>query len=177
MTDAEIAARTRIPVRVIQAIRIVESAGRDPHAIRFEPHLFLRHKPGAAIPYTPCNRPPAPHISRIRAETDRRAFDRAFTIDPELAVRSTSWGLWQDLGGALLAETGLDPAAAVAAFWGAPDGLSGRLFCRWVQSNPRILVPARANPPDFEGIARAYNGNSPNVPHYAQRLQAAYDAS
>jgi len=73
MTDAELAARAGIPLRILLAIRAVESGGRA-SAVRFEPHVFWRKRkrlPGsatggqirdsltaaelAAVPYTPCS--------------------------------------------------------------------------------------------------------------------------
>ena len=170
MIDAELSRATGIPERVVKAIRLVESAGKDPHAVRFEPHLFRRHRPDLAsrIPYT------GPGPSHVRSETDRGAFERAFALDAHAAVLSTSWGAYQVLGAHL---AGLAPGADaddVRAFWGRADGASGELFVSWVRANPRILRPARATPPDFEGIARAYNGAGA-APRYAVRLRAAYD--
>lgn len=171
MIDAALSSATGIPERVIRAIRMVESGGRDPHAIRFEPHLFRRRRPDLAsrIPYT------GPGPSHVRSETDRGAFERAAALDLHAAVLSTSWGAYQVLGARLVAALPGDDASDVATFWGRPDGASGELFVAWVRANPRILVPARATPPDFDGIARAYNGAGA-APRYAERLRAAYNA-
>ena len=73
MTDAELAERAGIPLRILLAIRAVESGGRA-SAVRFEPHVFWRIRKGlprsatggqirdsltaaerAAVPYTPCS--------------------------------------------------------------------------------------------------------------------------
>lgn len=44
MSDQDLAARLRIPVHFIHAIRSVESNGH-PAAVRFEPHIFHRDRP------------------------------------------------------------------------------------------------------------------------------------
>lgn len=73
MTDQELAARAGIPLRILLAIRAVESGGRAT-AVRFEPHVFWRIRKRlprsatggqirdsltaaelAAVPYTPCS--------------------------------------------------------------------------------------------------------------------------
>ena len=109
-----------IPVEAIETIRRVES-GKDPAAIRFEPHVFKRKRPdlvsetlsgeaGFAIaiddrpvPYTPSQTycPPArnglcsPDVSYVASETNRTAFNRAYKHDKMSAVISTSFGYFQ----------------------------------------------------------------------------------
>ena len=109
-----------IPVEAIETIRRVES-GKDPAAIRFEPHVFKRKRPdlvsetlsgeaGFAIaiddrpvPYTPSQTycPPArnglcsPDVSYVASETNRTAFNRAYKHDKMNAVISTSFGYFQ----------------------------------------------------------------------------------
>ena len=109
-----------IPVEAIETIRRVES-GKDPAAIRFEPHVFKRKRPdlvsetlsGEAgfaiaiddrpIPYTPSQTycPPArngrcsPDVSYVASETNRSAFNRAYKHDKMSAVISTSFGYFQ----------------------------------------------------------------------------------
>lgn len=172
MTDAEIAARSGLPEAVIYAIRMVESAGRDPHAMRFEPHLFRRARPDLAdrIPYTDSDGDGPSHVDRVAAHTDVAAFERALRLDADAAVRSTSWGAYQVLGGVLLDVVGLPPREAYEAFRRDPDGYSGPCLLAWIQRNPRVRQPAKASPPDFAGIAKAYNGAGA-APKYAERLE------
>lgn len=188
MDDNQLEAITGVPRRVLIAIRMVESRGRW-DAVRFEPHIFWRlHKnlpvtwsgrkirdsltpeELVSVPYTPG---PTGAASHIAAETNRAAVDRAMAIDAAATVRATSWGAWQDLGAALLAEVA-DPATAVAAFDADPQDMSGRLFARWVKGRPHF--PAVARSLDFDKISSLYNGCS-DCTLYSSRLRAAYNAA
>lgn len=168
MSDATIAAATGLAPRVIAAIRAVESGGSS-SAVRFEPHVFLRTRPDLAsrIPYTPGETSAA---SPVRAETARSAFDRAFALDPANAVRATSWGSFQVLGGHLLALAS-SPAAAVALFDASPAPVSDRLLVSWLEANPAALAAARAG--DWLTFVQRYNGCGSNCERYLTRFRAA----
>lgn len=114
----------------------------------------------AQVPYTPCSTewrtanglPPcldsqgherSRAASAVAAETNRAAFERAFAVDPDKAVRATSWGAFQVLGGNLLEAYGGSPATAVAAFWANPADASERVLIKWFQNNPRGYAAAR----------------------------------
>lgn len=162
-TDDELAAEAQIPVGVLRAIRSVES-GSNPAATRFEPHLFLRLRPGAPIPYTPG---PTMAASRVASETNRAAFDRARAIDERAAIKSTSWGLYQVLGQHLL---DLYPSDPVGAFYRDPAGVSDRLLVKWFQGRPSAASAARAL--DFTELAYRYNGS--RISPWGARVAAAY---
>lgn len=124
MSIADIVRATKIPEPFVWGIQATESNG-NPHALRFEPHLFLRYQghavrilsstPGAAfvtddeerhavfdaglIPYTHGATRAA---SDSKLETGREAFDHAMHIDPSDALRSASLGRYQDLGACLV---------------------------------------------------------------------------
>ena len=150
-----------IPPAVLQAVREVESGG-DSQAIRFEPHIFLRLRPDlrGQIDYTPGK---GVVWSTTSAETNRQAFERARRLDAVAAVKASSWGAFQVLGSHLLDEHDGDPANAVEAFDNDPQGKSAALLARWFRSNPRARLAANKRPPDFDDLARCYNG-----PHYAK---------
>lgn len=177
MTDDEIARRSGWPVAVVYAIRKTESSGKNPHAIRFEPNKMRAARPDLAhkIPYTDSDGAGPSHVDRVRAETDEAAFMRALALDADAAMRATSFGAYQTLGGTLLDLTGLPPREALAAWRSDPDGMSGQLLLRWIKRNPRANAPAMSAPPDFRGLARAYNGLGPNVEHYAGNLLRFYN--
>lgn len=162
MTDEQIAAAANIPVAVLRAIRATESSG-NPGAVRFEPHLFLRHVPGAQIPYTPG---PTQAASRVRAETNRAAFEQASRINREAAIRSTSWGLYQVLGEHLLRSF---PSRPVEYFDADPMGASERMLISWFQSRPPAAAAARAH--NIPELARMYNGSATSP--WAGRVAAA----
>mgnify|MGYP003654731148 FL=1 len=164
-----------IPPAVLQAVREVESGG-DAKAVRFEPHIFLRLRPDLAgqIDYTPGR---GVVWSTTGRETSRRAFERASLLDPDAAVRASSWGAFQVLGSHLLAGHDGGPLDAVEAFDNDPQGKSAALLARWFKSNPRARLAANRTPPDFEDLARCYNG-----PHFAKhgydkRLRKAWTAA
>jgi hypothetical protein len=157
-----------IPVEVIQTIESVESGGR-PSAIRFEPHLFLRHKPSLCcdIPFT---RGPK-GFSVTRSETDQSAFEHAFELDPEAAVKSTSWGLYQVLGSHLLKAYGGSPQLGVDSFYADPLEASYKLLVSWFKGNRRALAAARER--DWAELARRYNGPG-NAKKYSAALEREY---
>ena len=164
---------TGLAARLLHAIQTVESRGRD-DVLRFEPHVFLKKRPDlrGKIPYTPKN-PPRQTWSVVRSETDRLAFNRAFRLAPEEAVRSTSFGSYQVMGWALLPE-GANPAAAVAKFWAWPDAVSDRMFARWIERNPGAKQAALQK--NWVEFARRYNGEG-QKDHYGSMIAAAYRAA
>ena len=168
-TSAQIEAANSlgIPVEVIQTIEAVESGGR-PSAIRFEPHLFLRHKPSLAldIPFTKGPR----GFSVTRSETDQSAFEHAFDLAPEAAVKSTSWGLYQVLGSHLIkaygtAESGVD------SFYADLLEASYKLLVSWYKSNKPALIAAREK--NWPDLVRRYNGPG-NVGAYSAAMAREY---
>lgn len=160
MTDQELATLAEIPLRILLAIRSVESAGRL-RAVRFEPHVFHRRTANrftkSQVPWTPGGRPGKESVSYTPSETNRAAFERAFRYDPDAAVRSSSWGAYQVLGGHLLSATGLDPTRAVAAFGADPARIGREMFVSWMRANP--TARAAANAGDIEALAEIYNGS------------------
>ena len=142
--------------------------------MRFEPHKFLRFVPAADIPYTPSSRGA---WSLVRSETDEAAFRRAYAINRAAAVRSTSWGLFQVLGGHLLEafpgpDGEPDPETAVLRFAENPEAASFRLVESWFDSNPRALAAATSDPPDLRTLVRHYNGPG-KVDSYSAKLANA----
>jgi len=198
VTDDELAAAAGLHERrTLRAVRAVESGG-DPRAVRFEVHLWAHHYPqtvevlppiehgttlqfaeraakwiaNGKFPFTPKRSITdrwAP--SRVRLESDRAACDRARKIDPETAVRCSSWGLYQELGAAILPLT---PGAAdedVAAFDRDPEGASEQMLIAFCQAHPHFVEAANAH--DWDTAARIYNGPS-NVAAYSPKLAREY---
>ena len=197
MSDADIARATGIPLAFVAGIRATESGG-NPRAVRFEPHLFRRAlpekvvtlspTPGAAfvtadderrdawarglVPYTP-GRDRAASASKL--ETGREAFTIAYQIDAHAAVRSTSWGSFQVLGGTLLALYP-GPARAVAAFDADPAGVSDALLIRYLRDRPAVLRAAKRG--DVDMFIHYYNGCPiGETGRYRVRFDPAYLAS
>lgn len=188
LTDEQLAQEAGVPTRVISAIRSVESAGRAA-AIRFEPHLFhirtgtggcLGRPPGSrctgpeivaqirhtSIPYTPSE---GSVVDRTRSHTDANAFRRAHAIDPDAAIRASSFGMFQVLGGAGIAAYGSGDAF-LRAFSSDALETSQRLFAKWFDTNP--TAKRAANTGDWATLARAYNGSGPGGSWYANFTSA-----
>ena len=174
LSDTDIARRAGIPAQVLKAIRYVESRGRA-NADRFEPHLFLRKRPDLQddVPYTRSNR----GYSLVKGETGRKALAHAATFDIETAIRSTSFGRYQVLGGYLLAAYPGPAEDALAAFWANPVEASDLMVAAWFKDNATARRAANAKPPDFAALARAYNGPNYKVHHYDTRLETAWKDS
>lgn len=167
--DYTVERQTGVPAAWMAAVRSVESRG-NPQAFRFEPGLFARklraaqdaaRAEGRPIPGLDANGEPMP----LPKGSTRAAFDAAYSISPALAVESTSWGLYQVLGGHGLALFG-SPERFLARFQEDPELVSARMAIRWLQRSPKAVAAATAN--DYAAFARRYNG-----PNYAK---TAYDA-
>ena len=107
----------------------VESGG-SASAIRFECHRFrkLDRVGGLKIP---CTIKKGDSFSRVRAESGAAAFKRAYALNPVAAVKSTSYGLFQIMGGYLLAGVNEDPVEALKIFEKKPKEVSLQLLVLW----------------------------------------------
>lgn len=167
--DRSIAQTLGVEPEVIVAFRQVESVGAT-NAVRFEPHLFLRAKPQyrGQIPYTITEM----GYSITPSETSRSAFQRAFALEPDLAVACTSWGAFQVLGEHLL-KLERNPADAVRLFDADPITISDKLVIAWFRANPLALLSAKQK--NWADLARRYNGRRYAVHAYDVRLKTTYD--
>ena len=165
-TTEELAARAEIPPAILHAIRQIESSG-NPRAVRFEPHVFNRLTEGRYAAQIPFTRDPERGVSLVREETNRDAFGHAFRFDPEAAVRATSWGRYQVLGGHLLSVTAAEPALAVAQFDADPISVGAQMLVSWFQGRPAARRAAQVG--DIDTLARLYNGSS----RWGNRLRQA----
>jgi hypothetical protein len=161
------AAELEIPIKVIQTIEAVESGGRA-SALRFEPHVFLRKRPDLKeqVPFTPGPR----GYSVTRSQTNQSAFEHAFELDAKSATESTSFGLYQVLGGHLISIYGT-PESGVDHFYADPLNVSYKLLTSWFKDSPRALKAARQL--DWRKLARYYNGPG-QVEHYGAALEREY---
>lgn len=160
--DAALAAEAGIPLDVLMAIRQIES-GANPRAVRFEPHVFHRKTGDRFVGTVPGN---PGEVSRVREYTNRAAFERARRYDETAAIQSTSWGLFQVLGGHLIRRYPRNP---VRAFDANPEQVSKELLVSWFQSNPRAKSAAQSY--DIAELARRYNGSE----RWRQRVTAALE--
>lgn len=168
-TIVELANRIGIPPAVMAAFRAVESGGAA-SAIRFEPHLFNKES-SIKVPYTNTGK----GFSTVTSETNKSAFDRAYSINKGLAIKSTSWGSYQVLGWALLAipEVGGDVNKAVSIFYSDPVRISQEIAVSWFKKNEIAIT--YANNLDFARLAKRYNGPLYANNQYDVKLKQAYD--
>ena len=163
------AAELNLPIEILLTIEAVESGGRA-SSQRFEPHVFLRLRPDLRekIPFTMGPR----GYSTVRSETDKAAFEYAFNLDPKAAVESTSFGLYQVLGGHLIKAYG-SPQSGVDHFYSDPVDASYKLLISWFRSShgARALLAARAR--SWKQFARRFNGPG-QIPHYSAALEREY---
>ena len=171
LSDFEAAARQlNVTVPEIKAVWAVEAAGRPFRADgsverRFEPHHFPREH-WATIGFS-IREGEAPWRASLRLSSEAM-FQRAYRIDPESALRATSWGAPQIMG-FNHEDTGfMDARSMVERFSeGEAEQLQAfvTLIYRW-----GLASAIRAH--DWDTFARRYNGPG-QVREYAQRLRVA----
>ena len=93
-------------------------------------------------------------FSSVASETNKSAFDEAYKINKKLAIKSTSWGKVQVLGGHLLSIFSNIPDDAVSGFYNDPETVSKQLVISWFES--RVSAVQAANNEDFATLAKLY---------------------
>jgi hypothetical protein len=161
----------------VHAILDVESAGsgfdsKGRVKMLFEPHVFWRllgkgpkrdaaAKQGLAYP-------------NWRRDYPKDSFPRliaAMKIDPEIALRSASWGLGQIMGFNHAAAGFLSAAAMVKAFADDEDQHLEAMI-RFIKAN-KLDDELRRH--DWAGFARGYNGPGFAKNGYDKKIKAAFD--
>ena len=184
----ETAASLGIDPNILLAISRVEAGPQGAEAVRFEPHLFLKGpNKNADIPYTrgdsdcPERRREGgcvPYVSYQANETDRAAFDRAYAIDPQAAVRSASFGLFQVVPFGQLSYLSEDPEEFKRKFDSDPLGLSYELLeARLSTPKNGINMVDAANNRDWTAFATAYNGRDQAKQSYVAKLEATFNST
>ena len=167
--DVELAKKVGIPANVLRAIRLIESGGRSPKALRFEAHQWTRKK-GSKPPkgYTPGNGHP---WSDTASESGRSAFLAAYKLDKNMAVRVSSFGSYQVLGG-----HGIKYYGSAQKFWTAfnkdPNNVSDILVVAWFNGTPKAVQAAKNL--DFTALAVLFNGKSQALHYYDALIAEAY---
>jgi len=132
------------------------------------------------VPYWPRGGPrgTAPFVDGKRANTNRAAFERAYKLDPWAAIRSTSWGAYQVMGGHLLKLYNDNPQKALEGYDKNPLEVSDDMAVAWFKSamrgrkkkklDRRFSEAVTMNPPDFVTLAGVYNGPGKKESYGAQ---------
>ena len=170
--DEALAARVGIPVAVLRAFRAVESGGKA-SALRFEPHVYMR-KSGGVKPPKGFTKGEGVSYSKTPSETNQAAFEAAYAVNKVWAVESTSFGLYQVLGG-----KGIKVYKTAELFWEKfqADSLatSNELLVQWFKDRP--AAKKAANDLNFTRLAELYNGSEQAKHHYDAMLQDAYQSA
>lgn len=170
----ELAVKNGYEYRVLKSIIQVESGqhGFDlvtgKIIIQFEPACFKRlHKNWAmATCRTTWQRN---KVGRQAAEWI--AFDDAFALNADAAMKSTSIGMMQ-LMGFHYAATGFKTVGELWDFAKESEHNQVLVTIKWIKTAPRLDLAIRNK--DWQKIAYYYNGRNYRANHYDNRLYAAY---
>ena len=167
--------------RTVRAIAKVESSGNPFReykglglfpVLRFEPHWFNKYEKKNPMPFTNNGR----GFSSIASETNHVAFQKAFSINPDAAIKATSFGKFQIMGFHFTKLGYKTPAA----FLEAMKNLEGQYdaFVKFVMTKQTLRNVIMKNDPtitDFKAFARSYNGSG-NVDNYSKKMEKAYNS-
>jgi hypothetical protein len=175
----EVADQIGIPPAVLAAFRQIESRG-NPAALRFEPHKFNANK--QVNEKVPCTIEKGKSASYVASETNQSAFERAYKINPKAAIDSTSFGLYQvviQYAPEIWNDPTInnDPEKFLKAFKQNPNEFSKTLVKAWFKGNKEAIKAANQNPPNFDKIARLYNGPGYKSQNYDVLLKNALQES
>lgn len=175
---AKLAAALGVEAAALEALSEVESSGTGFGSggrplIRFEHHLFRRETsrrydlthPHLSAPYEASR-----HLRRNQT-LEWRWFDEAFALDPNAAIRSTSWGRFQILG-RNFERAGFDSPGAMRRAMEAGETEHLAAFAAFLRSDPTLLQALRLR--DWDTVARRYNGPAYQQWQYGVRLERAY---
>tara|TARA_R100000005_G_C4996261_1_gene203108 strand:- start:1380 stop:2654 length:1275 start_codon:yes stop_codon:yes gene_type:complete len=182
----DLAERLGLDPNVLLAISRVESGGIGADALRFEPHLFLKEQPNASIPYTrgdsncPDNWTRAggcvPFVSYQPEETGQAAFEKAYAINPQAALKSTSFGSFQVIPFKELSYLSENPEQFLTKFREDPLALSYELLeARLTTPSNGVDMISAAKRGDWTAFAVGYNGTQQAKHGYDAKLQATYN--
>lgn len=168
--------RMRMEPAVLEAVRKVEavSSGFEGERVKilFEPHIFHDQTKGAfsashpTISYPKWDRTKYPRTQAARWEQ----MALAFSLDPEAALKSASYGLFQIMGFNWM-HTGVKDVYEYVRQASHSELSQMRLFEAYVIKSP-LAQPLREK--DWKTFARLYNGSG-QVELYSRLLSEAYE--
>ena len=157
----------------IMAVWEVEAAGqhflKDDSVIRrFEPHHFPREH-WKTLGFNPGKQAPWRASMKVSVSERERMLVAAYWIDPEAAMRATSWGAPQIMGFNFEAA-GFNSATEMVKHMAFSASRQLDAFVRLIKGwNLASAMRAR----DWETFARRYNGSG-KVQDYARKVESAY---
>ena len=171
-----------LDITTLMAFVKVESGG-SASAIRFECHRFKKLDKANGL-RIPCTIKKGDSFSRVKTESGAAAFKRAYALNKVAAIKSTSFGLFQIMGGYLLAGVNEDPVKALKLFEKNPKEVSLQLLVLWFKDpswGSRAAKSARkitsvhipAEQKYWNELVKMYNGPG-QVPYYVGKLKEAW---
>lgn len=166
--------RLKVEVAAIRAVDSVESAGSGflPSGkckILFERHHFARHTKNRFNKDYPqiSNKTPGGYYG---GEKEYQRFNVAFALDPDAAMKSTSWGRFQILG-SNFTVSGYSSVGAFVDAMRESEGSQLDAFCGFVEGNN---LTRHLRNLDWKAFARGYNGPAYAKNKYDTKMAAAY---
>ncbi|OPA99729.1 hypothetical protein BFW87_03165 [Pseudomonas fluorescens] len=173
-----------IQVSLIKAFAIVESSGRSGFGpaklpvIAFEGHIFRKYTekrydkthPLLSYPYLVKAGPQWQANNKDQATAWRTLAD-AFKLDPESALNSASFGMFQMMG-FNFRTCGYKNVSDFAVAMKRNAGEQLKAFVVFCSKNPALIKAMKDR--DYAGMARNYNGA--DFGNYDKRIQKEYEA-
>lgn len=176
----DIAQMLHCDVASIKAVAEVESAGQGftlngRLLCLFEGHLFYRHTKGKFAESHPKLCYPKWVKSFYKKDSDSEYSERfsvAFKLDPQAAMKSTSWGAFQILGEHYI-RLGFNNVGEMIDYLKVDEDNHLAAFARFVETDKRLLRALQNR--EWATFARIYNGAGYKLNDYDTKLAKAYD--
>ncbi|WP_017254691.1 N-acetylmuramidase family protein [Pseudomonas tolaasii] len=173
-----------IAVNIIKAFAIVESGGRSGFGpalmpvVAYEGHIFRKYTqqkydkayPFLSYPYLEKAGPQWRANNKDQA-TAWKTMLAAFNLDPEAALMSASYGMFQIMG-FNFAACGYKNVFDFVAALKLNAGQQLKAFVGFCSKNPALIKAMKTK--DYVGMARNYNGK--DFGDYDKRIQKTYEA-
>lgn len=159
-----------IDLKILKAIIKVESGGVGFNTdgkiiIQFEPSWFKRFSNQSNF-----------IIDNNKVGNQKEewiAFNAAFKINPDAAMKSTSIGLMQIMGFHYL-DLGFKTVGEMWDYAKASERNQVEIAIRFIKNNPKLFKAVKEH--DFKTIAFYYNGSNYQKYNYDKRLQQTYNS-
>jgi uncharacterized protein (TIGR02594 family) len=167
-----------VDVAAIKAVADVEASGSGmlpsgKPKILFEAHIFHRETGGRFDRSNPNLSSPSWNRSLYGAggEHQWERFEAAYKLDPEAAIKATSWGRFQVMGFNHQRVGYATPQAFMAAMKSG-EGKQLEAFAAFIRTDAKLLAALRNH--DWASFAYRYNGAGYAQNHYDSKMAAAY---
>lgn len=174
----QVAEQLGVETNAIRAVSTVESGGRSGFdkskrpLIRYETHYFMRLTKGRfnkSHPHLSCAY--GTRAYKAAAKNSWASMNEAFALNPDAAVMSASWGMFQIMG-EFYAMGNWPSAQRFAEDMFLSAGQHLRLFFGYCRSTK---LSRHLKTKSWAAFAKGYNGPKYRDNHYDTQMKAAYD--